>query len=152
LPKYDFSEGVPEDCVTLVAVPSLLLTEKQVRALVDDLEVRFLGNHDPNIHFALLTDLPDSKEPAREDSPLVDLCGQLIEELNARYATEESGKFFLFHRHRVYNPHERVWMGWERKRGKLLDLNQLLSGQFDSFPVKIGDLAILPRVRFVITL
>jgi len=152
LAKYDFSEGVPENCVTLVAVPSLLLTEKQVRALVDDLEVRFLGNHDSNIHFALITDLPDSKEPSREDSPLVDLCGQLIGELNARYATEKSSTFFLFHRHRVYNPHERVWMGWERKRGKLLDLNQLLSGQFDSFPVKIGDLSILPRVRFVITL
>ena len=74
LPKLDFSEGVPDDCVTMVAVPSLLLSENQVRGLVENLEVRFLGNHDPNIHFALLTDLPDTREPAREDSPLINLC------------------------------------------------------------------------------
>src|SRR6202453_4048353 len=62
------------------------------------------------------------------------------------------GSFHLFHRHRVYNPREEAWMGWERKRGKLMDLNRLLRSEYDSFPVKIGDLSILPRVRFVITL
>jgi cyclic beta-1,2-glucan synthetase len=152
LPKLDFSEGIPNDCVTLVAIPTLLLNEKQVRALVEDLEVRFLGNHDRNIHFALLSDLPDSRQPAPEDNVLVTLCSKLIEELNERYAKKNMGSFFLLHRHRVYNRRERGWMGWERKRGKLLDLNQLLRGQYDSFPVKIGDLSLLPRVRFVITL
>src|SRR2546427_5839218 len=62
------------------------------------------------------------------------------------------GGFFLFHRYRVYNPRERAWMGWERKRGKLLDLNKLLRGQYDSFPIKEGDLSVLPTVRYVITL
>jgi cyclic beta-1,2-glucan synthetase len=152
LPKLDFSEGVPDNCVTLVAVPSLLLNEKQVQGLAEDLEVRFLGNHDPNVHFALLTDLADSAEPAREDSPLINLCADLIRKLNDKYATQGMGSFFMFHRHRVYNPRERLWMGWERKRGKLLDLNKLLRKQYDSFPVKIGELSILPRVRFVITL
>ncbi len=152
LPKLDFSEGVPDGCVTMVAVPSLLLNEKQVHALVEDLEVRFLGNHDRNIHFALLTDLPDSREPAREDSPLVDLCSELIGKLNGKYAGQPVGKFFLFHRHRVYNPREKAWMGWERKRGKLLDLNRLLRGRDDNFPVKVGDLSVLPSVAFVITL
>jgi cyclic beta-1,2-glucan synthetase len=152
LPKLDFSEGIPDDCVTMVAVPSLILGENQIRSLVESLEVRFLGNHDPNICFALLTDLPDTREPAREDSPLVTLCADLIRELNEKYASQGMGSFFLFHRHRVYNPRERAWMGWERKRGKLLDLNKLLRGQYDSFPVKVGDLSILPRVRFVITL
>ena len=79
-------------------------------------------------------------------------AAKLIRELNERYAGKNSGSFFLLHRHRVYNPRERGWMGWERKRGKLLDLNQLLRGQYDSFPVKVGDLSILPKVRFVITL
>ena len=152
LPKLDFSDGIPSDCVTMVAVPTLLLNENQVRALVEELEVRFLGNHDPNLHFALLSDLPDSKELAREDSPLIDLCAKLIRDLNEKYGPESSGTFFLFHRHRVYNPRERVWMGWERKRGKLMDLNRLLRGQYDSFPVKIGDLSLLPDVRYVITL
>ena len=152
IPKLDFTEGIPDNCVTMVAVPTLLLNEKQVRGLVESLEVRFLGNHDPNVHFALLTDLPDSREPAREDSPLVALCSDLIHGLNEKYASENMGSFFMFHRHRVYNPREKSWMGWERKRGKLLDFNRLLRGQYDSFPVKVGELSLLPRVRFVITL
>src|SRR5882724_1450285 len=145
-------DGVPDDCVTLVAIPTLLLNEGQVREMVENLEVRFLGNHDPNIYFALLTDLADSREPAREDNPLITLCSDLIQELNLKYAGHGAGSFFLLHRHRVYNPREKSWMGWERKRGKLLDLNKLLRGQYDSFPVKIGELSVLPTVRFVITL
>ena len=152
LPKLDFIDEIPDDCVTMVAVPSLLLNQEQVHELVQSLEVRYLGNHDRNIHFALLTDLPDSREPAREDNPLVVLCSDLICELNEKYAEQDSGSFFLFHRHRVYNPREKSWMGWERKRGKLLDLNRLLRDHYDSFPVKVGELSILPRVRFVITL
>jgi cyclic beta-1,2-glucan synthetase len=152
LPKLDFSEGIPASCTTMIAVPSLLLNEKQVRGLVEDLEIRFLGNHDPNIHFGLLTDLPDSREAGPEDSPLIGLCAKLIEELNEKYRELPMGSFFLFHRHRIYNPSEGVWMGWERKRGKLLDLNKLLRSEYDSFPVKIGDLTLLPKVKFVITL
>ncbi len=152
LPKLDFSEGIPQDCQTLVAIPTLLLNEKQVFHLVEELEVRYLGNHDPNLHFAIVSDLPDSHQPAPEDSALVALCSKLITELNERYGDKKSGSFFHLHRHRVYNPREKGWMGWERKRGKLLDLNQLLRGHFDSFPVKIGNLAILPHIRFVVTL
>ena len=152
LSKLDFSDGIPDDCMTLVAIPTLLLNEKQVHGLVEKLEVRFLGNHDPNLHFALVSDLPDSPKPAPEDDALVDLCAKLIGELNERYAEKNIGSFFLLHRHRIYNPRERGWMGWERKRGKLLDLNRLMRGQFDSFPVKIGDLSILPKIRYVITL
>ncbi len=152
LPKMDFSEGIPDDCTTIVAIPTLLLNEKQVQGLVENLEVRFLGNHDRNLHFAILSDLPDSDQPAPDESALVGLCSTLIGELNERYSGKNMGSFFFLHRHRVYNPREREWMGWERKRGKLLDLNQLLRGQYDSFPVKVGDLSILPHVRYVITL
>jgi cyclic beta-1,2-glucan synthetase len=152
LPKLDFSEGLPEDCVTLVAIPSMLLSESQVRKLVDALEVRFIGNQDPNLHFALLTDLPDSPSEPLEENALVELAGELIQQLNHKYSAKKMGSFFLLHRHRVYNPRERLWMGWERKRGKLMDLNNLLRGQFDSFPQKVGDLSLLPNVRYVITL
>ncbi|HEY4054399.1 MAG TPA: glucoamylase family protein [Terriglobales bacterium] len=151
LPKLDFSKSIPEDRTTLVAVPALLLNEKQVRRLVQNLEVRFLGNHDQNLHFALITDLPDSPVPTHEDDPLVDLCAQLIKELNEKYSGRD-GCFILLHRHRVYNPREKVWMGWERKRGKLMDLGKLLTGSYDSFPVKAGDLSFLSNIRFVITL
>src|SRR6516165_4314168 len=68
-----------------------------------------------------------------------------------KYREQGKGSFLLLHRHRVYNPREKVWMGWERKRGKLLDLNKLLRQEYDKFPVKVGDLSILSQVRFVIT-
>jgi hypothetical protein len=152
LPKLDFSEGLPNDCATLVAIPTLLLNEKQVHKLAADLEVRFLGNHDPNLHFMLLTDLPDSSEEPRDENSLVDLCSDLIRGLNEKYEGKGMGSFFMLHRHPVYNPRERLWMGWERKRGKLMDLNNLLCGRFDSFPVKVGSLSTLPSIRFVITL
>ena len=155
LPRLDFSHGIPAEFATLVAVPTLLLNEKQVRELVQDLEVRCLANPDPNLHFALLTDLPDSvNRPLENDShPMVDLAIRLINELNARYAAQpRCGRFLLLHRHRIFNARQGVWMGWERKRGKLLDLNKFLKGEFDAFPVKAGDLSALRRVQYVITL
>ncbi|HVI07175.1 MAG TPA: glucoamylase family protein [Candidatus Binatia bacterium] len=152
LPKLDFSEAIPPDCATLVAIPAMLLNEKQVRKLVDQIEVRFLGNQDPNLHFVLLTDMPDSPSRPDEDDELVGLCSDLIQRLSQKYADTGMASFFLLHRHRVYNPRERLWMGWERKRGKLMDLNNLLCGEFDSFPVKVGELKKLAGVRFVITL
>ncbi len=152
LPKLDFSKGIPNEFTTMVAVPTLLINESQVAQTVRDLELRFLGNQDQNLHFALLTDFPDSPQPPRERGTLVDLCTRLIQDLNERYRARRAGRFFLFHRDLVYNPVESTWMGWERKRGKLLDFNNLLRGRFDSFPVKIGDLSVLPTVRYVITL
>ena len=152
LPKLDFADGVPDDCKTLVAVPTLLINERQIRQLIDDLEVRYLGNQDRNIHYALLTDLPDSAEEADERDPRIEFASELIVDLNHRYAHRGLGQFYLFHRHRIYNPQERTWMGWERKRGKLLDLNKLLRHAFDPFPVKVGDMSVLEGVRYVITL
>ncbi|WP_158748537.1 glucoamylase family protein [Acidobacterium sp. S8] len=154
LPKLDFSDGIPREYSTLVVVPTLLANEKQTRELVQELEVRYLANPDPNLHFVLLTDLPDSITRPRENDtdPLVDLAIQLINTLNKRYASAKGGTFFLLHRHRIFNARQGVWMGWERKRGKLLDLNKLLVGVFDAFPVKVGNLDILKRVQYIITL
>jgi hypothetical protein len=156
LPKLDFSKGIPREYTTLVAVPTLLMNEKQVRELIGELEVRFLANQDPHLHFALLTDLPDSVARPRENDsdPLVDLAISLIDGLNRRYAStvNKHGAFILLHRHRIFNARQGVWMGWERKRGKLLDLNKYLKGEFDAFPVKAGDMEALGRVQYVITL
>jgi hypothetical protein len=155
LPKIDLTEGIPADYSTMVAVPTLLLNEGQVRELVQDLEVRALANSDPNLHFALLTDLPDSVSRPRENDtdPLVVLAIRLINELNDRYKDQKKfGRFLFLHRHRIFNARQGVWMGWERKRGKLLDLNNLLVGSFDAFPVKAGDTSVLGSVRLIITL
>jgi cyclic beta-1,2-glucan synthetase len=154
LPKMDFSSGVPVEFSTLVVVPTLLLNEKQIRTLVEDVEIRYLANQDHNIHFALLTDLADSvKRPSPNDSsPLVDLAVKLIDELNERYRPGGRGTIFLLHRHRIFNQRQQVWMGWERKRGKLLDLNKLICGEEDAFPVKSRVLPDIKSIRYVITL
>src|SRR5271170_7198720 len=154
LPKVDFSKEVPADAVTFVVVPTLLLREQQVHELFDELEARYLSNQDPNIHFGLLTDLPDTKaRPLDEDSnPLAKLAVQCVDHLNAKYPRTKGGAFFLLHRYRVFNSRQGVWMGWERKRGKLLDLNKFLLNEFDSFPLKAGPLEALQHVRYVITL
>jgi cyclic beta-1,2-glucan synthetase len=152
LPKLDFSKGIPDDCVTMVAIPTLLISEEQIRDLVRTLEIRYVGNRDPHLFFALLTDPPDSTQRFDDKDHHVSLCSGLIEELNQKYSDSGVRPFYHFHRHRVFNEVENTWMGWERKRGKLLDFNELLRGETDKFPVKIGELSILTRVRYVITL
>ncbi len=155
LAKLDFRKrGIPADCATLVAVPTLLLNEKQLRELVAELEVRYLANRDPHLHFALITDLPDAVTRPRENDSdsLVDLAIKLIDTLNQRYSGANGGSFALFHRHRIFNSRQGVWMGWERKRGKLLDLNKYLEGAFDAFPVKAGGVDQVRSVRYIITL
>jgi hypothetical protein len=153
LPKLNFSKGIPADAATLVVVPTLLLNEQQVQDLLEELEARFLCNRDPNLHFALLTDLPDStSRPLDPDEgPLVDFAARAIDALNVKYTKHEGGSFLLLHRHRAFNARQGVWMGWERKRGKLLDLNKLLLGELDSFPRKAGPLGVLERIYYIIT-
>jgi cyclic beta-1,2-glucan synthetase len=152
LPKLDFAKGIPAEFTTIVAVPTLLISEQQMKRALRDLEIRFLANRDSNLHFALLTDPPDAAQQFDERDQLATACAELIEELNAKYGPERKGSFFLFHRQRSYNKSEGIWMGWERKRGKLLDFNNLLLGANDNFPVKAGDASILPSVKYVITL
>lgn len=152
LPKLDFADGIPSDCTTMVVIPTLLISEEQVRRAARDLEVRYLANRDANLHFALLTDPPDSIKPSDEKDALTGLCSNLIRELNEKYARHSKGSFFHFHRHPVYNPSEGIWMGWERKRGKLLDFNNLILNKNDNFPVRVGNLPVLRKVKYVITL
>ena len=153
LPRLDFSRGIPKECATVVAVPTLLSGEEQVRHAVRGLEIRFLANRDANLHFALLTDSPDATQQFDvKDDALDALCSDLIEQLNRKYAHELRGTFSHFHRHRTYNAGEGVWMGWERKRGKLLEFNRFLLNEADAFPVKAGNWAELKNIRYVITL
>jgi cyclic beta-1,2-glucan synthetase len=152
IPRLDFEASIPEECATVVAVPALLLSKEQVEHLVRALEIRYLGNVDPNLYFALLTDPPDSDKAFDAKDELAALCSSLIEQLNEKYAAPGNSRFYHLHRNRSFNESDNTWMGWERKRGKLLDFNELLRGESDRFPVKVGNLACLRRVRFVITL
>ena len=154
LPRLDFSEGIPERDRTMVVIPTLLTSPQAVADLVEGMEIRYLGNRDPNLLFALLTDLVDASEEAQpDDADLLRLVREGIRSLNARYSSEGVTVFHLFHRPRVWNPHERLWMGYERKRGKLEQFNALLrGGPRDPFDEIIGDLEILPSIRYVLTL
>jgi cyclic beta-1,2-glucan glucanotransferase len=154
LPRMDFSQGVPAELRTLVVVPSMLTTAESVRDLVESLEVRFLANRDDNVHFCLLTDFRDAdRENMPEDGPLLDLAQARTADLNKKYSRREIDTFFLFHRRRCWNAGERMWMGPERKRGKLEALNSFLRGRpGDHFLRIVGKTAVLRSVRYVITL
>ena len=154
LPRMDFSEGIPPELRTLVVVPTMLTSPRNIEDLVESLEVRFLANRGDNLHFALLTDFRDAKEETiPEDGELLRLARKGIEELNDKYGNAESDPFFLFHRPRRWNPRERTWMGYERKRGKLAELNLFLRGGApDRFSVVVGRTAELSNVKFVIPL
>lgn len=152
LPKLDFASGIPEDCRTVVAIPALLGTESDVRSLVHQLEVHYLANPDPRMSFALLTDPLDAVEPSQTES-LLGLAEERIRELNARHGDGERGPFHLLHREPRWNPSEKRFMGWERKRGKIEELNKLLRGnRATSYARHTGDPLGLERIRFVITL
>jgi cyclic beta-1,2-glucan glucanotransferase len=154
LPKMSFAkEGIPDDCRTLVVVPMLLTTPDAIQNEVNRLEIRYLGNTDANLRFALLADFADApRESMPEDAESIDLVSRGIEELNRRHG---AGHFFLFHRGRTWSESEQRWIGWERKRGKLEQLNRFLVGEsapeLEGF-LCVGDRTQLQGIRFVITL
>ncbi len=154
LPRLDFSKGIPTDHRTLVVVPTLLGDATGISAMLEALEIRYLGNRDPNLFFALLTDFHDA--PSRSmpgDDELLTVARAGIAALNDKYGGGLRSVFLLFHRSRTWNTHERLWMGYERKRGKLEQLNAFLrGGAGDAFSEVIGDRSILPTIRYVITL
>jgi cyclic beta-1,2-glucan synthetase len=154
LPRIDFSRGIPQESRTLAVIPTMLTSAQNIEDLVEALEVRFLANRDKHLHFALLTDFRDaSEETLPEDEALLRLAQERIQELNEKYRAPKSDNFFLFHRPRRWNPQEHIWMGYERKRGKLADLNSLLRGDTrDRFSLIVGDTAVLSNVKYVITL
>ncbi|GMU21218.1 MAG: hypothetical protein AMXMBFR13_13110 [Phycisphaerae bacterium] len=154
LPRLDFAERIPPDCKTVVVVPTMLTGSEGVVDLLEGLEVRFLANRDPNLSFALLTDFRDApQEHMPGDDELLRVAQEGIEALNIRYASGRTDLFFLFHRPRRWNEQEGVWMGWERKRGKLSEFNAFLrGGAVDRFNPVVGRASALRGVKFVITL
>jgi len=158
LPRMDFSQGIPSELCTLVVIPTMLTSTQNIEELCEALEVRFLANRDDHLHFGLLTDFRDAEaEYLPEDEALLCLARQRIEALNDKYPNPAGASFFLFHRPRRWNPRDRIWMGYERKRGKLTDLNWLLRGgphgaKEDRFALVVGDTRVLPNIKYVITL
>jgi cyclic beta-1,2-glucan synthetase len=154
LPKMDYSQGIPEECRSMVVIPTMLSSESYIEELIEGLEIRYLSNREANLHFGLLTDFMDAdSETMPDDESLVELVKKRIEELNEKYTTPEPDTFYLFHRPRKWNPMEKKWMGYERKRGKLSALNAFLRERNrNDFSLVVGDQGILTYIKYVITL
>ena len=154
LPRMDYSTAIPEKYRTLVVIPAMLTDAQAIEDLVEALEVRFLANRNGNIQFGLLTDYVDAAtETLPADAALLLLAQQKIKALKKKYETGKQEIFYLFQRPRLWNARDKVWMGYERKRGKLSDLNALLRGSdANKFSSVTGDIKMLQGIKYVITL
>jgi cyclic beta-1,2-glucan synthetase len=169
LPKLHFKEDIPPEYQTLVVIPALITGCEEVDNLTRQLEMHYLRNPEPGLLFALLTDFRDAdSETLPEDDDLLTYAAAAVENLNAKYKPSSPSdsipgtyhSFYLLHRKRLWNQSEGKWMGWERKRGKLHELNLLLRGMphngtslsFSKVTNDMGGLETLKGVRFVITL
>jgi cyclic beta-1,2-glucan synthetase len=153
LPKFDHVTPVPDALRTLVVIPALLPSCEGARDLLERIEVHYLSNKDPNVHFALLGDLRSGDAEQRpDDGPVVETAVKGIQRLNRRYGKSGYLPFHLLIRRRTYSQCESVWMGRERKRGALEDLNHRILGETDDdFMTVLGDEAFLQSATFVLT-
>ncbi|HSK48217.1 MAG TPA: glucoamylase family protein, partial [Coriobacteriia bacterium] len=155
LPKLDYRRPVEDSHRTLVVVPALLSSINAARSVVENLEVAYLANRDINVGFGLLGDLKSADGPERpDDGDIIEAAVRGISELNERYEAEHGMRpFHLMIRERAHNPSEDVWMGWERKRGALVELvRDMRAVGKTSFTTKLGDLEFRRTVAFIITL
>jgi hypothetical protein len=154
LPKLELKKGIPEDLAAMVIVPTLLPNEKRVKELIRQLEVFYLANREANLFFALVGDYKDaSQQELPEDGVIITAALDGVKELNERYANGKKDIFYFFHRFRQYNTNQGRWMGWERKRGAIIELNDLLRGSAEtSYSIVSIDVDRIPQVKYVITL
>ncbi|HYN22161.1 MAG TPA: glucoamylase family protein, partial [Thermoanaerobaculia bacterium] len=157
LPRLELREGVPPALRTLVAVPTLLTTPAEIEEQIGRLEVHYLANPEAELRFALLSDWQDAPaETMPDDEDLLAAAAAGIARLNEQHGSASGGetRFLLLHRRRLWNEREGCWLGWERKRGKLEELNRLLRGARDTTYLLSGspEAQVPLNVRYVLTL
>jgi cellobiose phosphorylase len=153
-PKLELKQGIPEELSTMVIVPTLIPNIKRTIALIDNLEVFFLANKSGSIYFSLVGDFKDANEKLMpEDELIVKAALKRIDELNSKYAANGIPKFYFFSRGRQFNQKQNKWMGWERKRGAIIEFNRMLRGNRDtSYIYHSAEIEALPYIKYVITL
>ncbi len=154
LPRMNFVGSIPSGSKTMIVVPTLISSTSTLDELIETMEVRYLANPQEHLHYALLTDFPDSdQEISEEEKAILVYAKKRIEGLNKKYLREFNDLFYLFHRPRQWNPAETAWMGYERKRGKLADLMHVLRGKGEKqFQLIVGDREVLVEIRYILTL
>ncbi len=151
LPKLFFEDVIPEDFKTVVVIPAIFNDVEKVKEQLKQLEVHYLNNREVNLYYAILGDFADAREEEMaNDDEIVEAGIKGVKKLNQKYG---QGKFFYFHRKRQWNKQEKIWMGWERKRGKLIEFNRLLLKEGEtSYSYQSGRIELLEDIRYVITL
>lgn len=159
VPKMDFSQGIPDNCKTVVVIPAIVNCKEKVKSLMEKLEVAYCGNKDKNIYFALLSDFADSNFQVEENDKEIIKCGiECARKLNNKYSKDNyknnnEARFFFFSRERTYNKKQNVFMGRERKRGKLMEFMALMRGKTDhTYNVLSSEIKTLKDVKYLITL
>lgn len=155
VPKIELNHGIPDEARTMVVVPAIINDAKRAQELIDQLEIYYLANKDKNLYFAVLGDFKDNKnqEELPNDDNINSTALRLVRELNEKYHGEEGDIFYFFNRYRQYNEKENMWIGWERKRGKLMEFNSMIKGNNEtSFNVVSADMNKLHDIKYVITL
>ncbi|WHH60301.1 glucoamylase family protein [Petroclostridium sp. X23] len=153
LPKLELLGGIPEDAASMVVIPTLIPNKERVKELIGQLEVYYLANREKHLYFSLVGDFKDSNEKElRGEDEIIDTALLGIKKLNEKYANGHN-IFYYFHRHRQYNDVQKKWMGWERKRGALMEFNALLKGAHNTtFSVISSNLSQIMPIKYVITL
>ncbi|NEZ46769.1 cyclic beta 1-2 glucan synthetase [Clostridium niameyense] len=154
IPKVHFGESIPEEYSTVVVIPTLINNKKRAKELIADLEVYYLANREKNLYFAVLGDFKDSaNEIEREDKLILETALKEVKRLNDKYAKDGEEIFYFLNRYRQYNEKENLWMGWERKRGKLVEFNKFIRGDLNtSYNTTSKNIENLQKVKYVITL
>lgn len=154
VPKLEFKNGIGKENRTIVVIPTIINNAKKVHELVNNMEIYFLANCDKNLYFAILSDFKDSdNKEEKEDKTIVNEALNEIKKLNEKYAKDREDIFYFFSRYRKYNEKEKKWIGWERKRGKLMEFNKLIRGENNTtYDVISGDMSEIKKCKYVITL
>ncbi|MGV8906751.1 MAG: glycosyl transferase, partial [Acetobacterium sp.] len=153
-PKLELAEGIPESLSTIVAVPTLISNEYCVKELLEKLENHYLSNREENLCFALIGAFRDAdKSKMDDDDKIIEITLSGIKDLNRKYANGLKDKFYFFHRSRHFNDKNNKWIGWERKRGALVEFNDLILGsKITSFNYSSCEAPSFANVKYVITL
>ena len=160
IPKLDLYNGIDEENTCMVVIPTIVKSREKVQELVKKLEVFYLANKSNNIYFTLLGDCSESKkrnEPFDQD--IVEEGRKEVELLNEKYLNENFPIFHFLYRNRSWNEKESCYIGWERKRGLLTQLNEYLLGHesnkfkentIEKYKEKLSKK--IPNIKYIITL
>ncbi|MDR1391630.1 MAG: hypothetical protein LBJ09_00335 [Clostridiales bacterium] len=148
VPKLKLKK-IPDTAKTLVVISCIINCKEDVFELAKKIETYKNANNCENLYFGLLCDFKDSSVKLNNfETILIKNLEKQIDILNLKY-----GNFYLFVRKRVYDKINKIYTGFERKRGALNDLNSIILNQeCDNFLKIKGDKQNIKKIKYVITL